>query len=559
VRRTKKTPVRISRGLDARKQMLEGIAEMTRAVAATYGPRGRTVMLDRPGGILSTKDGVSVAWEIEPADPVRRLGTRVVQEACGSVNRACGDGTTTTAILVHAILRESLKWIAAGAHPVLLARDLQRVADDLVEADMFDVCCPVAVEDEGLMREVALAASNGDEEAASAIVEAFGLVGSEGMIVVEEGKGRGIELVHKTGMEIDRGCESLELLDDGGPRHLDVPLVALVDGEITTMSEVAPLLEEATQFPHPLVIVSRGCFGEAVKVLVANDRKLERADGRKFEVTAVRCPGHVDFMRSRLDDLAALTGATVVDPRVAPLSKFESWMLGSAQTVTVDKDSASFVAFEDKYPLIEERVAQLRREIDTTTSSHDVEELRTRIARLTDGLCVMRVGGWSDTEIRERRARIEDALGAVRVAVDGGVVPGGGIAYLALSVFLQLGVQFSRESPFCDSPIFAAWGLADEILVSALQEPLRTLARNAGHEPSVVLASVLAASREPGATGPAPSWEAGWDAMTGEIRDLRESPVLCDPLDVVKATVLTAISTASTLLSAEVALTHVQG
>jgi chaperonin GroEL len=538
--------------------MLDGIDEMTRAVAATYGPRGRTVMLDRPGGILSTKDGVSVAWEIEPADPVRRLGTRVVQEACSSVNRACGDGTTTTAILVHAILRESLKWIAAGAHPVLLARDFQRVADDLVGADVFDVCCPVAVEDEGLMREVALAASNGDEEAASAIVEAFGLVGSEGMIVVEEGKGRGIELVHKTGMEIDRGCESLELLDDGGSRHLDVPLVALVNGELTTLSDVAPILEEATQFPHPLVIVSRGCFGEAVKVLVANDRKLERADGGKFEVTAVRCPGHVDFMRSRLDDLAALTGATVVDPKVDALSKFESWMLGSVQTATVDKDSASFVAFEDKYPLIEERVAQLRHEIESTTSSHDVEELRTRIARLTDGLCVMRVGGWSDTEIRERRGRIEDALEAVRVAVDGGVVPGGGIAYLALANLLECGVHLTRGGTR-NSPIFAVSGLADEILAKALREPLRTLARNAGHEPSVVVEAVLAASRVPGTEAACPSWEAGWDATTGTIRDLRESPTLCDPLEVVKATVLTAISTASTLLTAEVALTRVQG
>jgi chaperonin GroEL len=511
-------------------------------------------MLDRAGGVLSTKDGVSVAWEVEPADPVRRLGTRVVQEACDRVNKSCGDGTTTTAILVHAILRESFKWVAAGAHPVLLAQDLQRVAETMVDIDMFDVCCPEDVTDEGLLHEVALAASNRDAEVASAIVEALGLVGSEGMIVVEEGKGRGIELVHKTGMELERGCESSELLGEDGSRHLDVPLVAVVDAEVLTMDHVAPILEEATQFPHPLVIVSRGCFGEAVKVLVANDRKLDRADGMKFEVTAVRCPGHVDFMRSRLDDIAALTGATVLDPKVTPFSKFESWMLGSAQTATVKQDSATFVAFEDKYPLIEERVGQLQIEIEGSESSHDVEELRTRIARLTDGLCVMRVGGWSDTEIRERRARIEDALGAVRVAIEGGVVPGGGIAYLAISNFLETGLRWTRNMPN-----FATSGLGDRVLARALREPLRTLARNAGHEPAVVLEAVLAASCEPGATGAAPSWDAGWDAMTGEIRDLRESPVLCDPLEVVKATILTAISTASTLLSADVALTRVEG
>lgn len=531
--------------------MLDGVEEMARVVAATYGPRGRTVMLDRPSGLLSTKDGVSVAWEVEPADALQRLGTRVLQEACHKVNKTCGDGTTSTAILVHAILRESLKYIAAGAHPALLAQDLQRVAENLDECNLWDVLCPEPVEDETLMREVALTASNGDKEIADALVDAFSRVGSEGMIVVEEGKGRGIELDHKTGMEIDRGWESSDLGGpDGGPRHMDVPLVALVDAELTTLKDIAPILEEATQFPHPLVIISRGCFGEAVKVLVANDRKLERADGGKFEVVAVRCPGHAVDMRKHLDDLAALTGATVIDPLVTPFSQFRSDMLGSAQTATIKRDSAIFVAFEDKFPLIEDRVAQLQREqIDF---SHDAEELRTRIAKLTDGFCVMRVGGWSETELREKRARIEDALEALRVALDEGVVPGAGIAYLALGNFLEMGLGFSKRVPQ-----FATSGLGDQVLVRALREPLRTLARNAGHEPSVILERVYEAATEPGATGPCPSWETGWDARTDEVRDLRQSPVLCDPLAVVKAVVLTAISTASTLLTAEVALTRI--
>ena len=534
--------------------MLDGVAEMTRAVAATYGPRGRTVVLDRPGGILSTKDGVSVAWEVEPAHPLRRLGTRVVQEACAKVNALCGDGTTTTAILVHAILRESHKWVAAGAHPVLLAQDLQRVADQLVGSDLFDVCCPEPVDDEGLMREVALTASNGDGEIASALVEAMGRVGSEGMIVVEAGKGRGIELDHKTGMEIERGWESSDAASpDGTSRHLDAPLVALVDAELTTMAQVAPILEQATQFPHPLVVVSRGCFGDALKLMVTNDRKLERADGGKFEVVAVRCPGHVDFMRDHLDDLGALTGAVVLDPKVTAPENFASEMLGAAQTVTVKKDSATFVAFEDKFPLIEARVEQLHRVEARTGSTHDAEQIRTRIAKLTDGFCVMRVGGASEIEIRERRGRIEDALGALRVAVEGGVVPGAGIAYLALANFLEGGLRLSREAPN-----FAVSGLGTMILVEALREPLRTLARNAGAEPEVVLRRVLGASQEPGATAPLASWEHGWDAMTGEVRDLRRSPVLCDPLEVVKAAVLTAISTASTLITADVALTRVE-
>jgi len=507
-------------------------------------------MLDRAGGLLSTKDGVSVAWEVEPENRVQRLGTRVLQEACHKVNKACGDGTTTTAILVHAILRESLKWVAAGAHPALLAQDLQRIAEDFEGANLWDVMCPEPVEDEELMRHVALTACNGDLEIADAIVEAFSRVGSEGMVVVEEGKGRGIELDHKTGMEIDRGWESSELAGpDGGPRHMDVPLVALIDAELTTLKDISPIVEEATQFPHPLIIVSRGCFGEAVKLLVANDKKLELPTGGKLQVCAVRCPGHVDHMRHHLADLAALTGATVMDPLVTPFSEFRSEMFGSAQTATIKSDSAIFVAFEDKYPLIDERVSQLHREqIDF---SHDAEKLRTRIAKLTEGFCVMRVGGWSDTEIREKRGRIEDALEAVRVALEEGVVPGGGIAYLALSNFWEGAAGFSRKVPE-----FAVAGLGARVLVEALKEPLRVLARNAGHEGAVVLERVQKAATEPGATRPMAGWQTGWDARTNEVRDLRHDPIICDPLAVVKSVVLTAISTASTLLTAEVALTR---
>ena len=533
--------------------MLSGVEEMVKAVGGTYGPRGRTVMLERVGGILSTKDGVAVAWEVEPEHQLKRLGTRVVQEACDKVNRACGDGTTSTAILVHAILQESLKWVAAGAHPSLLADDLRRVAEDLEEAGLWDLCEPIPLEDEDLMLEVAKAASNHDHEAAKAIVEAFGLVGSEGMIVVEEGKGRGVEVIHKAGMEFERGYESSDLAgSDGSPRQFDIALVALVDAELLTMKDVAPILEEDTQFPYPLVVISRGCFGEALKVLVANDRKLERADGGKLEVIAVRAPGHSDFMRSRLEDLAALSGATIVGDVANPLSSFTSEMFGSVQTATVGKDSTNLVAFEDKYDLIEHRVEELQHEVQRASSSHDIENLHSRIARLTDGMCVMRVGGWSDAEIRERRGRIEDALNAVRVAVEGGVVPGGGMAYLILGNFLEKTLRFTSFVPQ-----FAVAGLGEKVLVEALRAPLKTLAKNAGHEPSVVLERVLRASQGPSDTHPFPSWKTGWDAMTNEVRDLRQNPMICDPFEVVKAAILTSISTAATLLTAEVALTRV--
>lgn len=514
---------------------------MAKAISATYGPRGGTVMLDRASGLLSTRDGASVAWEIEPENSLERLGTRVVQAGCAKVNLACGDGTTTTAVLIHALVSEAHRWVAAGIHPAMLSQEISRLGNEIVEGGLLDLHRQ-DVESEDLLYEVALSASNRDADVARAITDAMSRVGSEGMVVVEEGKGREIELDHKAGLKIERGWESSELSgDDGGPRHLDAPLVLLLDMTLTKMEQLIPFLEEATQFPHPLVIVSRGCFGTATKLLVANDRKLKRADGGTFEVIAVRAPGREDLVRERLGDLAALTGARIVDQQILDASVFSSEMFGSAQTITVKKNSTTFLGFPDKFELIEERVERLRRIEASTTHTHDVEEIRTRIAHLTDGFCVMRVGGWSPTEIRERRARVEDALHAVRVAVNGGVVPGAGMAYLAAAEVLGEGGQ--------DEP-------AIRVLQSALRAPLATLARNAGASPPVVLASVLEASRQPDGTC-LPGWD-GWDATRGQVRDLRLSPVLCDPYEVVRDAWLVAVSTAATLLSAEIAITRVQ-
>ena|GEM_PF-2008525 len=546
----------VATGNDLRRRMLDGVAEMVRAVAATYGPCGRTVMLDRPGGLLSTKDGATVAWEIEPADPARRLGTRVVQEACAEVDRACGDGTTTTAILVHAILEESFRWVAAGAHPVLLANDLRVLAENMVRCDLFDVACPEPVEDEAQMREIALAACDADAELADAVVDALGRAGSEGMVIIEQGRGRGVEVEHRRGTELDRGWESSDLAGpDGSPRLLEVPLVALVDGVLDSLEDVRTLLEEATQFPHPLLIASRGCFGPALQTVVTNDRRLMRSDGGTFEVVAVRIPGHEGGARDLLEDVAALAGATVVDPSVTSPGAFRSEMFGSVQTATVRAESTTLIAFEDRFPLIEARVEQLRRAEGEAVHTHDAEEIRTRIAKITDGLCVMRVGGSTDAEIREKRGRVEDALSAVRLAVERGVVPGAGVAYLALGEFFAGALRLSETTAAHGRPDLSVAGLGAKVLARALREPLRRLARNAGHEPSVVERRVLRASEEPGMS-PCPSWEAGWDATTDEIRDLRRAPALRDPLGVVECAVLTAISAASTLLTAEVALTR---
>lgn len=525
-----------------RARMLGGLSEMAKVIGTTYGPQGRTVMLHRAAGLLSTRDGASVAWEIDPQDQVERLGTRAMQTACAKVSTACGDGTSTTAVLAHAILAEAHRWVAAGMHPAVLANDLLRLGQEIVDDGLLDLHRE-NVEDEGLLFEIAMSASKNDEPIARAIVDAMGRVGSEGLVVVEEGKGREVELDHKTGLELERGWESSDLSGpEGSPRHLDAPLIVLADMVFTTIEQIAPFLEEATQFPHPLVIVSRGCFGPAMKLLVANDRKLKRADGGTFEVLAVRAPGRDDLVRERLDDLAALTGAQVVDQRWLDATKFNSEMFGSAQTVSAKKDRTTFVGFADKYPLIEKRVERLRKIEQSTGHSYDVEEIRTRIAHLTDGFCVMRVGGSTPSEIRERRGRIEDALCAVRVAVNGGVVPGAGNAYLAVA-------QMLAEAEPDD--------VASQVLQHALRAPLCLLAANAGASPPVVLAEVLEASRAQSDDG-SPGWGAGWDAVRREVRDLLESPILCDPYEVVRDAWLVALSTATTLLSAEVALTRVQ-
>lgn len=536
-RRRRRPPVSVTSGSRVL-TMIDGVRQIARVTGVTYGPRGGTVMLDRAAGLLSTRDGASVAWEIEPSDPLHRLGTRVVQEACSRVSREVGDGTTTTAILIWAILRESRKWLAAGASPSELSHDLKMIGEAVDDLDpLGDLRVPV--EDRELLVEIASSAGGGDEEAARGIVEALDMVGKDGMIVVEEGRGRGVEIIHKAGLESERGLESSDLAGVDGTRALDLPLVALVDATLDTVDDVRAVLEEASQFPHPLVIVSRGCHGKALQTIVANDRRLARSDGGTLEVVAVRAPGRTDRVRARLDDLAALTGATVVDPTIFPLRRFRSEHLGSAQHVIAARETTTFVAFDDAGPRIESRVEHLRREIDGR-GGHDAEEIRTRIARLTDGFCIMRVGGCSQAEIRERRGKIEDALGAVRVAVEDGVVPGAGIAFLAL-------VDWLPEVPVGEA--------ARAVMAEAFREPIKVLARNAGAEPPVVLRRVLGASRANGRVG----WAAGWDAAVDRVRDLREPPALCDPYAVVRAAVLTAISAAATMVLAEIAITKSRG
>ena len=529
-------PQKIHRGLKARHQAYQGAYLLAEAVRRTYGPRGRTVCLERSGGLINTKDGVSVAWEIEPAQALNRFGSRLIQQACDRVNSRCGDGTSTTAIVCASLLREAEKHLAAGANPALLSRELHACASELTIETVQSVCEGIPLEDEELLEHVAMTASNRDEQVAQAIVKALALTGSEGMIVVEEGKGREVEVEHKRGLELEQGWESREFAgSDGIARHLDAPLVALIDAELTSLTQVQSLLEEATQFPHPFLIVSRGCFGEALKVLNTNDRKLEVSEDRVFQCVASRCPGHVDMMRDHLEDLAALTGATVIDPSVHDITKIQTEWFGSVQTATVKARTTTLVGFEERFEAIEERVEALLSRCQTSEFSYDVEQLKSRIAKLSDGFCVLRVGAASETELKERRGRVEDALHAVQAAVEWGVCPGGAISYLMLAS------HFDRTEST----------VADKMLLEALKSPLKALAVNAGCEPSVIIRSLLNGSERP------IGWGQGWDAHQKQYRSLCAKPAIVDSVAVVREVVCTALSVVATFITAEVFLEKV--
>jgi len=395
-------------GLDA------GIHLLAKTVGVTYGPFGGPVALQRAGGPLWTRDGATVAWELSPGDPLVRMGVRLAQTTCDRVSKTVGDGTTTTAILLDALLRQVRKEIAGDADPWQVARRLQ--GHDwraLVEPWVMEA-------DEGLLHAVALSASHGDAQIAQALLQVQALTGSQGLVVVEEGTSRTVEVLAKPGFILEQGWESLEMASaDGGPRVLEGALVALVDGELSRMEDVASILEEATAFPYPLLIVSRGIYGPALQTLIANDRKLTRTVGPPLEVGASRPPsrGRSAWFR----DLAALTGATVV----RDWRKFDPAWFGGLRKVELQREKTILTAADDATGRIEEHLGSIATEEEESTSTWEVEECRRRAAMLSGGLCILRVGGHTPSEIKERKGRVEDALRAVQSAARSGVIPQG--------------------------------------------------------------------------------------------------------------------------------------
>ena len=516
-----------------RDKIVSGALQVTRAVEVTYGPCGRTVMLDRFSGLLSSRDGVTVACEVEPSDPVERVGALALRHACIQINEEVGDGTSTTVLLAGKLIELGHKHIVAGVDP----GELSVALENMVPLSLLKLM-KIEVKDVSLLEQVALHTTKGDTEVAQALAQASMLVGKTGMVVVEDGKGRGVEVVPKHGMEIDGGWESSDFSQDGEPWERDVTLVAVIDGTVTKFEDVAPLMEAASSVGPgnlPLLVVSRGMYGEALQTMVVNHRK------EVLSCCGVRAPKYGPKMRGWLEDLAALSQAQVVDTTTGmKLCEFESGWLGSVQQVSVTASSATLVCFDDAFESIEARVAVLRMERDREESVHDREQITERIAKLTDGFCVLRVGAVTESEAKERRGRVEDALHAVRAALSEGVVPGAGMAYFWLAWYLE-----GERERMPDH----AHQVALQILCEALREPLRALVRNAGYEAPVVLEGLSMAS------DPLSAW-AGFDAVTGSYRSLGVEPVLADPLAVVRTAIETAVSVARMLLTAEVAITR---
>jgi chaperonin GroEL len=513
----------------ARDKLLAGARLLAKTVAVTYGPKGRTAMLDRMAGLIATKDGVTVAREVQLEDPVENMGAEIIRAACVKVNDEMGDGTTTAAIIAAELLGESHKLITAGHDPVQLGRDIQAAAVRAVEAVQ---CMMVRVENQTELERVAYVACNGDQEVAKALAEACIAVGQDGTISIEDGHGVDIELVFKDGMEVDKGVASAAFLRDTGgiERVLDNPLVVVVGGPLTAIEDVQEIMEVASQWPdHPLVLIAEHITGAALTTLILNDSQ------GVMGCVGVNAPGFGDRKLDMLRDIAALAGATYIDPMVTTFRKdFDPELFGTFRKATLRTDKALYEAVDEAREVIADRIEELKQEGLYCDSDYDRDRLVERIAKLAGGLCVMRVGGPTEPELKERRGRVEDALGAVRGALEQGVVPGAGVAYLEAAAHVH---------EFDGGP---GW----DTLAKALLAPILRLADNAGKDGPAILYQIQKV-REDDEYG----W-VGWDAVQDEVRDLGADPPIIDPMPVAVSVIEAAVSVTSTLLTVEGSITE---
>ncbi|MFO7301663.1 MAG: chaperonin GroEL [Acidobacteriota bacterium] len=509
-------------GEDSRQQILRGVNALADAVKVTLGPKGRNVVIDKKfGSPTITKDGVTVAKEIELKHPLENMGAQMVREVASKTSDTAGDGTTTATVLAQAIYREGLKMVTAGANPMELKRGTERAVEAIVE-ELKNLAKPVSG---NMIAQVGTISANSDETIGRIIAEAMEKVGKDGVITVEEAKSMETSLDVVEGMQFDRGYLSPYFVTD--PERMEVvldnPLILIHEKKISSMKDLLPVLEQVARAGRPLLIIAEDVDGEALATLVVN--KLRGT----LQVAAVKAPGFGDRRKAMLEDIAILTGGRAITEDLGiKLENLKLEDLGQAKKVTIDKDNTTIVEGAGTQSAIEGRVKQLRTQIEETTSDYDREKLQERLAKLVGGVAVIKVGAATETEMKEKKARVEDAMHATKAAVEEGIVPGGGVALLrAAKAVDKLQLEGDQK-------------VGADIIRRAVEAPLRNIASNAGLEGSIVVQKVKDSK----------DVNFGYNAATDTYEDLVKAGVI-DPAKVVRSALQNAASIASLLLTTE--------
>ena len=515
----------IQYNVEARAALKRGVDQLADAVKVTLGPKGRNVVIDKKFGAPTiTKDGVTVAKEIELENPLENMGAQMVREVASKTSDVAGDGTTTATVLAQAIVREGLKMVAAGANPMDLKRGVDIAVTKVVEG-LKEMSKPVDKTSKKEIAQVGAISANNDTVIGELIADAMMKVGTDGVITVEEAKGMDTTIEVVEGMQFDRGYLSPYFVTDAEAMEvvLENPVILIHDKKISSMKDLLPILEKVAQTGSPILVIAEDLEGEALATLVVN--KLRGT----LKVAAVKAPGFGDRRKAMLEDIAVLTLGTVISEEQGyKLENATMTYLGRAKKVTIDKDNTTIVEGAGKKEDIKKRINEIKAQIEKTTSDYDKEKLQERLAKLSGGVAVLKIGAATEVEMKEKKARVEDALHATRAAVEEGIVPGGGVAYLRAASKLD-GLKMANEDQ----------QTGVDIVRRALEEPIRMIVQNAGQEGSVVVNKVKEGKDD-----------YGYNAFTEQYENLVKSGVI-DPTKVTRTALENAASVASLLLTTE--------
>ncbi len=511
----------ITTGDEARQALLRGVNALSNVVKETLGPRGKNVVLEKKfGSPTSTKDGVTVAKEVELKDPMENMGAQLVKEVASKTSDVAGDGTTTATVLAQSIYAEGLKYVTAGANPNLIKKGIERAVETVVD-EIKKISRDVSGE---MIAQVGAISANNDESIGKIIAEAMDKVGKDGVITVEEAKGLETTMDIVEGMQFDRGYLSPYFITDPERMEcvLEEPLILLHEKKISNLRDFLPLLENVAKMGRPLLVVAEEVEGEALATLVVNKLK------GTFSCASVKAPGFGDRRKAMLEDIAVLTGGKVITEDIGV--KLESvtvdW-LGNAAKVVIDKDNTTIVEGRGKQEEVQARIKQIRTQIEETTSDYDREKLQERLAKMVGGVALIKVGAATETELKEKKARVEDAMHATKAAVEEGIVPGGGVALLR------------TQKALATLKLDGDMQIGVNIVKRATEEPLRQIANNAGHEGSIVVEKLKEMEQD-----------MGFNALTEKYENLVKAGVL-DPTKVVRIAIQNASSIAGLLLTTE--------